>query len=223
MNHEANFNQLLAEWRSIPDAKGASVEEWERSFETLEREELGLRERGAWVHGRDDLFGIVGMGRSELAHSAMVAWLLDPCARHGLGTRFLTKFLARAFGDEPFQDLAGVRVRCEVSRGECRADIVLELVCATVIVENKVDAEESPRQCDVLFERFGGDPGARFVFLTPTGRRPATATGEAEAAFAAIGYRDIRSALEAALSEVSVGSARHAAEDYLRTLRREFR
>ena len=96
---------------------------------------------------------------------------------------------------------------------------------ATIVIENKVDANESPRQCDILFERFEEDPGARFIFLTPSGRRPDTATGDAAEAFAAISYARLRDALAEALSARVVGStsARHIAEDYLRTLRREFR
>ncbi len=223
---ESDFERLLDEWRSISAAGSPNLADWASALESIAREEQGLRARGAWVHGRDDLFGILGIQRAEVRHSSMIAWLLDPCARHGLGTRFLVGLLRRAFPRDHFSDLAGARTTCEVARGECRADIIVTTSNATIVIENKVDAEESPRQCDVLYERFIEDVGARFIFLTPTGRAPHTASGEAADAFAAVGYADIRSALEEALTETSVEDApwgRHAALDYQRTLQREFR
>ncbi len=217
------FDRLLGEWRAFQSGP-ASIDDWEASFSSLVREQQSLREVGAWTHGRDDLFGILGVQRGETLHSAMVAWLLDPCARHGLGTRFLDLVLRRAFPDEGFDRLGDARVTCEVTRGACRADIVIEVGSACIVVENKVDAPESLRQCDILYETFGGTPGARFVFLTPTGRPPATATGDALEAFATLGYGDIRGSLETALKEQSATSVPcRAATDYLQTLKKEFR
>jgi hypothetical protein len=90
----------------------------------------------------------------------------------------------------------------------------------TLVVENKVDAVEGWRQCDTLFERFSG---ARFVFLTPTGRAPQTATGAAAPAFSVVRYCDLRTILERALLDsVSDGPGRRVTEDYLRTLKKEF-
>ena len=134
--------------------------------------------------------------------------------------------LRRAFPDLAFGDLAGARPTCEVTRGDCRADIVVWMNDATVVFENKVDAEESPQQCDILYERFIENVGARFVFLTPSGRKPATASGEAADAFAAIGFADVRAALDDSFKATRAATApwgRRVAEDYLLTLGREFR
>jgi hypothetical protein len=223
---ETEFSRVLADWQATNAIGVSNIGEWERALEAIARDEQGLRERGAWVHGRDDLFGVLGIQRAEVRHSAMIAWLMDPCARHGLGTRFLASVLRRAFPNDAFAHLAGARTICEVTRGECRADIVIGMTDATIILENKVDAEESPRQCDVLYERFSEDRGARFILLTPLGNRPDTATGDAAEAFASISYGDVRTALREALGATPENHApwgRRTAEDYLLTLGREFR
>jgi hypothetical protein len=226
MPDEDQFARVLAAWTELRRADRTSIAEWTRTIEVVRREERDLRARGAWVHGRDDFFGILGFHRAEVKHSAMIAWLLDPCARHGLGTRFLAGFVRRLFPSEAFESLPVARTTCEVTRGDCRADIVVEMPETSIIIENKVDAVESPGQCDILFERFGEDIGSRFVLLTPTGKRPDSATGEAAEAFVSVSYADLSAVLEATLAETPTGHdswGRWTAKDYLRTLRREFR
>lgn len=226
MTDETEFTRVLDEWRALTSRGGTDVDAWARAFGAIAREEQQLRAEGRWVHGRDDMFGVLGIERAEVRHSAIIAWLLDPCARHGLGTAFLERVLRRAFPDLVFGDLDGARPTCEVTRGDCRADIVVWMNDATVVFENKVDAEESPQQCDILYERFIENVGARFVFLSPSGRKPATASGEAADAFAAMSFADVRAALDESLKGPrATGSpwGRRAAEDYLRTLGREFR
>jgi hypothetical protein len=226
LTDEADFARVLDEWRTITSMRAAGVEGWAEAFDTIAREERHLRAEGRWVHGRDDMFAVLGVERAEIRHSAIIAWLLDPCARHGLGTTFLERLLRRAFPEQVFGDLSGARPTCEVTRGDCRADIVVWMNDATVVVENKVDAEESPQQCDILYERFIENVGARFIFLTPKGRAPATATGEAANAFASISFTDVKTALDESLKTIRSTSppwGRRAAEDYLLTLGREFR
>lgn len=223
---ETEFARLLNDWKSTCASAPSDIEGWSRALQAIAQEEHDLRERGAWVHGRDDFFGVVGIHRAEVKHSAMIAWLLDPCARHGLGTRFLAGVLRRSFPTDEFRNLVGARPECEVTRGDCRADIVIWMSDATIVVENKVDANEGRQQCDTLFERFGADVGARFILLTPSGKRPESATGDAAEAFASMSYGDVRAILADALATASAGQSpwgRRAAEDYLRTLQKEFR
>ena len=221
---DEEFARVLGEWATLQGA-GRGVGDWDRAIEDVIRDERDLRARGFWVHGRDDIFGVLGIQRAEVRHSAMIAWLLDPCARHGFGSRFLLEFLALAFPDDSFPSHTAARTLCEVTREECRADIVIAMSDATIVVEAKVDAVESPRQCDILFERFAKDVGARFVFLTPGRRRPESATGDALRAFVAVSYSDVRTVLHAVLAATGTDHApwgRRLAEDYLLTLRREF-
>ena len=225
MVSEANFTRLLAEWRGIAAPPRVDVGAWRRALEKMRDEENALREQGRWVHGREDVFGIIGIQRMEVLHSAIIAWLLDPCARHGLGTEFLSCVLDAAFPTAAFEQLSAARIACEVTRADCRADIVISMPDDTIIFENKVDAQESEGQCDILFEHFRVEPGARFVFLCPTSRRPVSATGEAKAAFVSLGYSDIRSALVAALAKTDADHARPGrlvAQNYLITLQKEF-
>lgn len=223
------FQQLLSEWTGLRSHVGnvaSVVAEWSRMMDAAIAEQRHLREQGEWTHGRDDLFGVLRIHRAEVRHSAMLAWLLDPGAKHPLGTRFLAAFLARACPDMQFSRLADARTTCEVSRRECRADVVIELPEAVIVIENKIDAPESDRQCDILYESFSDRPGARFVFLTPTGCRPVSASGEAADAFVAIGHREITAMLSMCLDNSRTDRqvlGRHIVEDYLRTLRKEFR
>jgi hypothetical protein len=187
-------------------------------------------EEGRWLRGRDDFFGVLRLQRKETLHSAAIAWLVDPAARHGLGVSFLQALLGHLFPGEDFAQLHAARAVCEVTRGPCRADIVIELAGVVVVVENKVDAIESPRQCAILHEQFGPEPNTRYVFLTPDGRAPETAE---ETPFVCFGYATVRTLLSEALRSTpasSVGAAgrpgaasgRPVAEDYLRTLQKEF-
>lgn len=215
------IKSLEQEWvRAAP--RGVNVAEWEPAFEAAAAEYAEITARGAWVSGRADFFGILGLGRAELTHSAMLAWLFDPESRHGLGRRFLDRLIASHIPD---LDPNGFRVRdveCEVQVLETRADIVVWGDSATVVIEVKVDAGEGPRQCDRLYDRFSDNFDPWFIFLTASGRAPLTATGDAAEAFTSISFTDVRLALEAVLDEGSAGDAVWAAVDYVQTLKEEF-
>lgn len=224
---DAIFVRMLADWQALAaESPLTDLDEWQRAIAAMSEDERRLRAAGGWVHGRDDVLGILGLERAEVRHSALLAWLCDSCARHGLGVRFLGGVLERAFPNVTFAGLADVRIECEVVRGPCRADIVLWLPDTTVVIENKVDAPESERQCDILFEEFAMDLAPRFILLTPSGGRPETATGAAADAFASLSYADVRTILATALDVTAsqrAATGRCIAENYLRTLRREFR
>ena len=214
-------DQLEAEWLQAT-APRVDIAGWQAGFDEAAAEYAEIRARGGWVSGRADFFGILGLGRAELTHSAMLAWLLGPEGRHGFGRRFLDALIARHIPD---LDPAAFRVRdvaCEVQRTETRADIVVWGDVATIVVEVKVDAGEGPRQCDRLYDRFADNPDPRFIFLTPSGRAPLTATGDAAKAYASMSFADIRRVLEEVLADGTGGDGARAAEDYLQTLREEF-
>jgi len=197
---------------------------WQGHIVECAAEYRQLASRGEWVHGPADFLGVLGRRRNETHHSAVLAWLLDPMARHGLGTGMLDRVLDACFPDQDPLRAAVRSVECEVTRGDTRADIIVWGERLTLIIENKVDAQEGFRQCDRLFEQFGTEPGARFVLLTPRGSRPRTATGEAADAFATLSYRQLGACLHAALAAVDqaepTGST--VASDYLKTLEAAF-
>lgn len=164
---------------------------------------------------------VAGFGRKEIAHTAVLAWLLNPRHEHGLGSAFLARFLD-ALG-LPAADLAGVGVTVEEIRGHRRADIVLRLSGRIIVIEAKVDADERPAQCDDLFALFGST--AEFVFLTPSGHRPWSASGRAAESFRCLSFAAIRDALELESTSAAFnGSARGASavRTYLDTLNVQF-
>jgi PD-(D/E)XK nuclease superfamily len=203
------------------------VAEWERDFAATFADEMELRRSGKWVRGRDDFLGVLGLQRYELSHSKIITWLLDPSAPHGLGTRVLSGVLRRAFGDE-IHDAVSTTLNDANPEFEIdNIDILVKAPGLTLIIENKVDACEGEAQCDRYYERFRREPGACFLFLTPKGRSPRSATGSAQEAFKALGYGDllmiIRAALEATASDAGVARGRHIAQDYCHTIEKEFR
>lgn len=222
----AQFALMAVQWQTIID--GSSVQDvgrWAKTLAKMQNEQRALRAAGLWVGGPTDLLSAVGQARSELVHSAAIAWLLDPAMHHGLGTRMLVHLLKRCFKDDQFADLTQASVYTEVTRGAARVDILVQAEGITLVIENKVDAPEGIDQCDAYFRLFGNDPGARFVFLSPDGRRPQSATGLAAEAFRPLGYREIMADLNAVLActeHSPHGLGRAAAEQYLLTLRRQF-
>jgi len=76
------------------------------------------------VRAAGDTFGVLGLSRNELAHSAMLAWLLDPYGRHSLGDLTIRGILDRWFPGAAPDGLPVRRVEREVARFETRANIV---------------------------------------------------------------------------------------------------
>ena len=156
----------------------------------------------------------------------MIRWLLDPCGRHGLGTRVLESVVSATAGGVPLGAvLSSARARCEVQAGTGRIDILVEAPGLCLVIENKVDANEGEDQCGYYYRHFCDRKGARFVFLTPSGAQTVSATGDASNVFLALSYVQLAKTLEKALSATAstpAASGRHIAEDYLRTLKQVF-
>ena len=100
-----------------------------------------------------NLFDVLKIERRELQHSAVLAWLLDATASHGLQDYFLRRFLtaaaAKAQDDaitntKPLHVDAWELASVEVATERHNIDVLLignddEFVC---IVENKIGASE---------------------------------------------------------------------------------
>ncbi|WP_437331655.1 PD-(D/E)XK nuclease family protein [Sorangium sp. So ce394] len=228
---EPQLAGLAAEWRAIVarerENRVAQVAAWEARLAELRAEQEELVRGGRWAGGPDDLLSILGQSRQERYHSALLAWLLDPQGRHGLGAGFLEALLRRCAADPPRAALNRARPALDVSKGDARADVVVAGPGLFLVIENKVDAREQPLRCDRLYESFCREPGALFVFLSPSGRAPVTATGPAREAFTPMSYADIaamlRDAIASAPGKGATAHGREAASNYLATLEREFR
>jgi len=228
--------RLQNEWAAILERRAQHKNErienrvttWKAAVDSMQLEYEELVAKGEWFRGPSDLLSIIGRPRYETYHSAMIAWLLDPLARHMLGDRFLRAFLVACNTDWAFDKalLATPTITCEETRDNCRADIIFRVSGFTLVIENKVDASEGDTQCDRLFNAFNKDEDACFLFLTPTGRRPRTATGEAAEAFCTLSYSQLRSCLKSALdnsSNLAASVGRATAINYLTTLMKDFR
>jgi hypothetical protein len=200
-------------------------------------EAAALKATGRWVSGSADLLSVIGQGRQELVHTRILAWLVDPIGRHGMGDLFLRRLLATLWPDDEF-DVQHVRVSREqssigVAEGEdellsARADLVIRLPSDTIVIENKVDAAEQPRQCERLFRAFQREPARiHYVFLSPSGRHPATVeTDLARLAWTPLSYLSLRDVLKATIDAMGPPIAelgRQSVEQYIGTLERRFR
>jgi hypothetical protein len=227
---EQVFNDMLADWKGIEQARIAS---WERAFEDMRQEELDLRQRGKWVSGPADLLSVIGYPRWENFHSRMLRWLLDPVAPHGLRAGFLDALLTHLYPDQPLPaDLAAVTVKPEVfrrfkhtARGT-KADLVVwgRDRCFALVIEVKVDAGEQPDQCYRLHAEFKDETGdTRFIFLTRCGRTPSTATGPAKDAFRCLSFVAVQEILAGLLvNRTEITPGLNTARSYLDTLCKEF-
>lgn len=224
---EAAFVELLREWNDLSARSRVDVARWDLALESMCADELRLRSEGKWARGRDDFMGVLGVERLEVRHSRVIAWLLDPCGRHGLGVRFLEEVLAKTMSPSEIDairpGLAGAQPQCEVVIAGGRLDIVVEAAGLYLVIENKVDAPEGDKQCEYYFDTVLRD-GRRFIFLTPDARPLHTERDDVREAFAHCLYSELADMLERALRAAHHdATGRHIATDYLRTLRREFR
>jgi len=146
--------------------------------------------------GRGELFNvfeILDRATDEVkGHSAFIADLLNPRGSHGQGTAFLKIFLQRALGlDSPIvqelgkdQDGHAWQVWTEVSFRSVssettedtgsRIDIAIEGPDSFIIIENKIYAEDVPRQLE-RYHRFANERGKSQVavlYLTLDGCEP---------------------------------------------------
>ena len=200
---------------------------WRDTMCVMRRQHDRLVADGRWVNGRSDFLGIIGRADDENTHSRILAWLLDPTRRHGLGFGLVRRLLEHCSG-EPVPAAPAVRmVKFSEWRHGREADLVVWGEEFTLIIENKVHADEQPDQCDDLYENFKNEIAPRFLFLTPNGRPPGTATTPcAERAFRTVSWPEVGAMIEAALREPRPGTEAAGAvdvvENYLRTVKEQF-
>lgn len=200
---------------------------WRRAFSDMQSQHDRLVANGRWVAGPSDFLAVINLARHENTHSRVLKWLLTPTARHGLGCSLAERLVQHCAGKLPRKPLAVKRVAFSVWRHGREADLVVWGDSFTLIIENKVDAGEQSDQADDLYANFKTETAPLFLFLTPDGREPLTATNpDAQRAFRCISWPSVRKMIEAALAE-SPSTSRSATavdvvENYLRTLKEQF-
>ena len=216
------------EWGEIVARRTKTLlAEWHEAMAEMRRQQDHLVSDALWLTGPSDFLDIVGLARHENTHSRMLEWLLKPTARHGLGSGLVERLVERCTGETASAPLAVRRVAFSEWRSDREADLVVWGRSFTLVIENKVDASEQPSQCDDLFENFKNENAPLFLFLTPDGRKPRTATTQhSQRAFRTLSWSEVRAMLETALNEsrptTGVAPAVDVVWNYLRTLREQF-
>lgn len=205
----------------------ALLSDWRRAISDMQSQHDHLVANGRWVTGPSDFLAIIDLARHENTHSRVLKWLLTPTARHGLGCSLAEQLVEHCAGKLPRKPLAVKEVAFSLRRHGREADLVVWGEGFTLIIENKVDAGEQPDQADDLYANFKTETGPLFLFLTPDGREPHTATNrDAQRAFQCISWPSVRMMIEAALAESSSRSSSSTGvdvvENYLRTLKEQF-
>lgn len=224
---KARFGAMEHQWSEIALRQTrALLADWHASVSEMRRQHDRLVSGGLWVGGPADFLDIIGRARDENTHSRLLEWILNPTARHGLGSELVRRLVQHCTG-EPVPVPVVRRVVFSYWRNGREADLVVWGRNFTLIIENKVDASEQPAQCDDLYENFKNEIAPLFLFLTPHGSQPFTATTpEARRAFTTLSWPEVRSMLEAALNESRPATASADAVDvvrnYLRTLKEQF-
>lgn len=235
---------LKQEWKQIhkeelaqqAEATQRTLDRWYRTIAEMKQLEQIYRRANLWLSGPCNLLSVIGRAREETCHTAILAWLLNPTAPHGLGDRFLRRLFQRCFSDEPAlwrkSSLGAATTATDVPAATSRADIVVRTPTVRVVIGAKIDSVECDRQCERLYRDFSaiGDViPARFVFLSPRGQRPRTEGDEVRDVFEQWSFRDIRDDLRALIGELVVPRAQPMAVagfaaviDYLSVLEEEF-
>lgn len=167
---------------------------------------------------RINIFYVLKIARTEIRHSNMLAWLLDPNESHGLGSSFLWAFItdlskkhSYEFVAEDFDAIIPPQATIELLSSDLsisqvfrewnRIDILVKLPNDYVIaIENKVDASEGKRggksqlegYSDVLKKNNYGSTKTIKVYLTPDGDKPSNGNDD----WKVYTYSDIYSILQ---------------------------
>lgn len=225
---EARIRAMEHQWAEIsPRQLRALLADWNEAMSAMRCQQDRLVSEGLWVTGPADFLDIIGLARDENTHSRMLKWLMTPTARHGLGCGLVRRLVEHCLGESVPAPIAVERVVFSHWRNDREADLVTWGQNFTLIIENKVDAAEQPDQCDDLYENYKAEFAPLFLFLTPDGRPPFTATTPAgQRAFKTLSWLALRAMVEAALNESQPATggadAVEVVENYLLTLKEQF-
>ena len=168
--------------------------------------------------GKLNIFEILGLARTEIRHSNMLAWLMDPGENHGLGDAMLRGIteLAAPAGNRP-SDYNSFVIRREWNCIDLMAvsDEQRYILC----IENKIDTGEHDNQLLRYRELVDGTyPAYRkaYVYLTPRGTESSDPLN-----WRAMGYAEVLRILEDALAGKTLDTvAELIISNYADTIRR---
>ena len=130
-----------------------------------------------------NVFDVLKISRTEIRHSNVLAWLLDPNANHGYSHNFLARlnsYLARdgfVSDKDVFKLLTMKYMDVIVLREWQNIDILIESKDEKYVlcIENKVDSQDHSGQLDkyydIIEEKYS-DYTRIYLYLTPDGIAP---------------------------------------------------
>ena len=225
---DLQFQAMDRDWGDILVRRTrALLADWSGAMSQMRRQHDRLVSDGLWVTGPSDFLDVIGLARDENTHSRMLKWLLTPTGRHGLGCALVRRLVEHCTVNSVPASLAVRKVTFSYWRNNREADLVVWGDDFTLVIENKVDAPERPHQCDDLYSNFKNENAPLFLFLTPGGGEPCTATAPcARRAFQTLSWPQVRTMIAVALAESLPASKAADAVDvvrnYLRTLKEQF-
>ena len=155
-----------------------------------------------------NIFDVLKVTNTEIRHSNILAWLLDPNENHGIGDSFLkefiTKIVQRCSEDmcNPFDILLQDFYTYQIYREANNMDIVLlsKEEKTAIIIENKIWSGESSHQLNKYLEQsrleYSDCKHLLYVFLTPDGYDSSNPYK-----WISLPYGDVINALENAIKE----------------------
>lgn len=177
-----------------------------------------------------NIFDVLKIARTEIRHSNMLAWLLDPNEDHGLGSRVLNELVlmlirnghipttgADRFLLAKYEDVTIYRERKNI-------DILIESVKDrfVICIENKIDTKDHSNQLNKYDQSVNEDyPNFQkvFLYLTPGGELP---TEETNSSWACVDYGSISDCIEKATRNAPINEkVRDFIAYYQEVLRRE--
>ncbi len=160
----------------MQNVKAIGNERFSRMLKELHFQRLERRKRTA---SQFNVFSCLGVTTSELGHSAMLRFFLDPMEQHGQGDIFLQRFLTHVANINWKGSLNGARVLTEKVVDDLgRVDVAIHLPDDRIIlIENKVRHSERPDQIEDYLKWLAKQPAPQsghhvLIFLTPLGKQP---------------------------------------------------
>ncbi len=176
---------------------------------------------------RFNLFDILKISRTEIRHSNMLSWLLDPNENHGFGDTILKGFIqyvVTSFSDDKdiFETLLMDCHDFILQREWHNIDLlaVSQKERFLVCIENKIDSKEHDNQLD-RYRKTVDDayPGFKkmFIYLSPEGDEPSDPDN-----WCSMSYQNVLDIIENAYRKTSLlPDAKLLVENYISTIRRD--
>lgn len=188
--------------------------------------DIGCLDRLSKWTSRFNLFDVLKITRTEIRHSNVLAWLLDPHENHGLGPAVLQGFVryaASSFEDQDiFSELLMDLDSFTVQREWRKIDLLAlsEESKYAIVVENKIDSGEHSDQLNryrSIIEKAYPDWKIRYIFLSPQGDEASDSEN-----WLPMGYSDVLEIIEPAIEgkQLSAGASM-LIDNYLEVIRRD--